>query len=107
MKERLKKGKELFEAIIKSFNFAFFVVSLMLWIYFTVLNILTKPFEFGLLWDGFNTMYGEFSFKVSCIFLILFNGMNTIRGYFLQYYDLKENFGHAKTLKEVAHTTKK
>jgi len=102
MKTKLKGYKDLLEAIIKSFNFAFFVVSILLWGYFTILNIMTKPFAFTLLWDGFNTLYGEFSFKVSCIFLILFNGMNTIRGYFLHYHDWKENLGHMKTLKDVA-----
>lgn len=107
MQKKLKNLFSRIEILIKSFNFAFFVVSVLLWGYFTTLNILTKPFAFGLLWDGFNTMYGEFSFKVSCIFLILFNGMNTIRGYFLHYYDLKENFGHVKTLKDVATVAKK
>jgi len=107
MKQKIKYIKELSEAIIKSFNFAFFVVSLLLWAYLTILNVLSQPFQLSLLWDAFNTLYGEFSFKVSCIFLIMFNGMNTIRSFLLNYGDFKENIGHLRTLKDVARVTKK
>jgi len=99
MKPQLKAVHEFMESLIKIFNFTFFLASVLFWIFVTVKNISTQPFEFGLLWSAFNEMYGQFSFKVGCIFLIIFNGLATIRGFFQQYTELAEHAQHTHRIR--------
>jgi hypothetical protein len=102
MKEHLSAAAVWVERIIKGFNVAFFAVSVILWVYFTVVNIMAAgAFRFELLWSAFNTMYADLSFKVSCILLIVFNGMDTLRGFLGQYMDLKEKLEHANAIRKV------
>jgi len=58
------------DLVIKAFNFGFFLVSLMVWLYLTVLVLMSKPFGIGLLWEAFNLMYANLSFKVGCMFIL-------------------------------------
>lgn len=87
------------ESFIKIFNFAFFMASGLFWLFVTAKNVSSQPFEFGLLWGAFNQMYGEFSFKVGCIFLIVFNGLASIRGFLSQYTELTEHLTHTGRVK--------
>lgn len=93
-----KKLISLIEKFIRSFNFAFFLVSVTIWLYLTTDKLLTQPFELSLLWDAFNNMYAQLTFKVSCIILIIVNGLQTIRSWIFMYYDLRENAGHISTI---------
>ncbi len=99
MKEKVKTFHAFMESFIKIFNFAFFVASVLFWLFVTVKNVSSQPFEIGLLWSAFNEMYGQFSFKVGCIFLIVFNGLAAIRGFLSQYTELAENLTHTGRLK--------
>lgn len=98
MKKHVKQAVKTLEKAIKSFNFCFFLISLIIWLYITISNILTQPFEIGLLWSAFNNMYGQLSFKVGCIVLIVANGIATIQSWFGQYYQLKEYHEHVTTI---------
>ena len=98
MHSKAKNFSEFTEYFIKVFNFLFFVVSAILWLILTIKNVMTHAFTFDLLWSAFNEMYGQFSFKVGCIGLIIFNGLSTIRGFLNQYIELKENAQHTKKL---------
>ena len=102
MKNSLKKIHKFIEKFINIFNFIFFLVSTAIWIFFTIKLITIQPFKFSLLWDGFNQMYKDFSFKVSCIFLIIFNGFNEIRSYIFKYYDIKETVSHVNKIRKIA-----
>ncbi|MCC6643152.1 hypothetical protein IT411_00200, partial [Candidatus Peregrinibacteria bacterium] len=95
---RFKKSITLLEKLIRAFNFAFFLVSIGIWLYLTVDSLLTQPFEWALLWNAFNNMYAQFSFKVGCIILIIFNGLQTIRNWIFDYYDILEYAEHIGTL---------
>jgi hypothetical protein len=86
---------------IQTFNFCFFLATALVWIYFTAIKLATEPFQIGLLWDGFNQMYGQFSVKVGCIMLVVFNGLQTIRLWINDYHDLQENVGHLRTIKKI------
>lgn len=96
-----KKFLRFLDKIIRSFNFAFFLVSILIWILITGQEIATKPLEIGLLWSAFNIMYAQISFKVSCIFLIVFNGFQSIRLWVFDYYELKEYTEHLQTLGKI------
>lgn len=96
-----KKFLRLLDKIISSFNFAFFLISILIWILITGQEIATKPLEIGLLWSAFNIMYAQISFKVSCIFLIVFNGLQSIRLWVFDYYELKEYTEHLQTLGKI------
>ena len=98
---------QYFEKGIKIFNFIFFIISLTFWLFFTIQNILSQPFELGLLWNAFNNMYGQLSFKVSCIFLIILNGLQSIRALIFQYYDLKETSEHLQTIHKLVKRPRK
>jgi len=65
-------------------------------------NLFTQPFQIYLFWDAFNAMYGQISFKVGCIVLIIFNGLQTIQGYLGYYYNFKEYHQHISTLGKIA-----
>ncbi len=95
---------QFMESFIKIFNFTFFVASITFWIIITIKNISTQPFEIGLLWSAFNEMYGQLSFKIGCIFLIIFNGFASIRGILQQYMDLAEQVQHTNRIKRFLTT---
>lgn len=99
MKTKFGTFHAFMESFIKIFNFAFFLATFVFWLFLTIKNISQHPFEPGLLWSAFNEMYGQFSFKVGCIFLIIFNGMASIRGFLGQYMELAENLQHTGRLK--------
>jgi|GEM_PF-2818242 len=101
MKDKIMKFHERVEIATKIFNFAFFVGTVLVWLYLTIISLLTHPFEFGLLWNAFNDMYAQLSFKIGCIVLIVFNGMTTIRSFLNQYMELSENLAHAHKTKEI------
>lgn len=101
-----KKLLGLIEKFIRAFNFAFFLVSVTIWLYLTTDKLLTQPFELSLLWDAFNNMYAQLTFKVSCIILILVNGLQTIRSWIFMYYDLRENAGHISTIGKLVRRKK-
>jgi hypothetical protein len=96
-----KKCFKFWEKLVNLFNLIFFLVSIAIWIYLTILNLASQPFEFGLLWAAFNQMYGQLSFKVGCIVLIVFNGLQTIRGLIFEYYEIKEYGQHISTLSRL------
>ncbi|MCC7432382.1 hypothetical protein IT412_02540 [Candidatus Peregrinibacteria bacterium] len=96
-----KKFLRALDKLIRSFNFAFFLVSILIWILITGQEIATKPLEIGLLWSAFNIMYAQISFKVSCIFLIIFNGFQSIRLWIFDYYEIKEYTEHLQTLGKI------
>jgi hypothetical protein len=100
----LSKSKKIGKFINKSiqtFNFCFFLATALAWLYFTIISLATQPFQLSLLWDGFNQMYGQFAVKVGCIMLVVFNGLQTIRLWIVDYYDLQENLEHIRTLKKI------
>jgi hypothetical protein len=101
MKINFSKIKACINKFIKAYNFLFFLISTTIWLYLTIINLATQPFEFGLLWSAFNSMYGQLSFKVSCIFLIIFNGLQSIRSYIFKYYDLMETHENLSTLHKL------
>lgn len=86
---------------IRTFNFCFFLATAFVWIYFTAIKLSSEPFQISLLWDGFNQMYGQFSVKVGCILLVIFNGLQTIRLWINDYHDFQENIGHVRTIKKI------
>lgn len=100
-KKSLHKAHQYFERILNFFNLGFFVISIAIWIYLTAINLLTQPFQISLLWDAFNVMYGQISFKIGCIILIIFNGLQTIQSYFGYYYSLKDYHQHVTTLGKI------
>jgi len=107
MKKTLKKYIKYLEKFINYFNLLFFIASLVVWLYLTIINLATKPFEIGILWLAFNSMYGQLSFKVGCIFLIIFNGLQSIRGLIFDYYDIKETHQHLSTITKLIKNRKK
>lgn len=106
IKRQGKKFLRLLDKIIRSFNFAFFLVSVLIWILITGQEMMTKPLEIGILWSAFNIMYAQISFKVSCIFLIIFNGFQTVRLWIFDYYELKEYGEHFQTLGKIIKKSK-
>ena len=98
MREKITQAGQWIEKGVKLFNLAFFVVSVSVWTVITAINLWSNPFDAGLLWSGFNQMYGELSFKISCIFLIIFNGLGAIRSFISGYMEMKENFQHVSTV---------
>jgi hypothetical protein len=106
IKRQGKKFLRLLDKIIRSFNFAFFLVSVLIWILITGQEMMTKPLEIGILWSAFNIMYAQISFKVSCIFLIIFNGFQTVRFWIFDYYELKEYGEHFQTLGKIIKKSK-
>lgn len=96
-----KKFLRGLDKLIRCFNFAFFLVSIIIWILITGQEIATKPLEIGLLWSAFNIMYAQISFKVSCIFLIIFNGFQSVRLWVFDYYEIKEYTEHLQTLGKI------
>ncbi len=98
---KLKKLLIGFEKLIRGFNFAFFLISIVFWLILTIAEISTKPFDWPLLWSAFNVLYGQFNFKIGCILLIIFNGLLAIRQWIFAYYELKEYGEHIWTLGKV------
>lgn len=95
---KIKKAHAWFESALNVYNLLFFLILVVLWIYFSAVLLTTKPFQFLLFWDAFNIIYAELAFKTGCIFLVLFNSLASIRGLIVQYYDVKENVGHVRTV---------
>lgn len=93
-----KKCFNFWEKLVNLFNLIFFLISIAIWLYLTIINLSSQPFEWGLLWAAFNQMYGQLSFKVGCIVLIIFNGLQTIRGLIFEYYEIKEYSQHISTI---------
>lgn len=98
MKKHFKKIGSFLEKIVKFFNFSFFLIAILIWIYLTITHLLSEPFQFSLFWAAFNDMYGQLSFKIGCIVLIIGNGIHTIQGFIINYYQIKEYHGHVSTI---------
>ena len=88
MKHKLRKIHNWIAKFIKLFNIGFFVISTAVWVVLSVQTIATQPFEFGLLWTAFNQMYAQYSFKLACIFVIIFNGLSSLQQIFQNYMDV-------------------
>lgn len=99
MRKKIQKFHTYFERIVKVFNIGFFIISIVFWLYLTIVSLFTEPFQLSLLWSAFNKMYGEFAFKTGCILLIVFNGLSNIRAFTSQYNDLKDEVKHATAVK--------
>ncbi len=65
------------------FNTAFFLVTLLIWL-IHVFSTNFAEFQLSTLWTAFNGLYSRFEFKVSCIFLILYNGVISFKTLFDQ-----------------------
>ena len=94
MKDKIKAVHGVVESGVKIFNLVFFTVSACLWVFLAVRSVFAHGFDFGALWASFNLMYDTTVFKVSCIFLIIFNGLGAARAFLGQYMDLAEGVQH-------------
>ena len=97
---KVKALHEFMGSALKLFNLVFLVVSVGFWLFFAVKNVLLQPFQLGTLWSAFNDLYAQYSFKVGCIFLIVFNGFAAIRGFFSQYVEIAESVEHGQRVKK-------
>ena len=94
MKDKIKAVHGVVESGVKIFNLVFFAVSACLWGFLAVRSVFAHGFDFGALWASFNLMYDTTIFKVSCIFLIIFNGLGAARAFLGQYMEVAEGVQH-------------
>ena len=94
MKKKILAVHGFVEALVKIFNLGFFVLTGVLWLWIGMQSFLKGGFDLTVFWDSFNAIYGNFSFKVGCIFLIIFNGLGAVKAFLSQYLDLAEGVQH-------------
>ena len=97
---RIKAIHEFMGSSLKIFNFVFFVASVVFWLFLVIKNVLLQPLQLSTLWSAFSDMYAQYSFKVGCIFLIFFNGLAAIRGFFSQYVEIAESVEHGHRVRK-------
>lgn len=101
MKQKLMAFHGFIKTFIKIFNIGFFVISAGVWVVLSVQSLAGRAFDLSLLWTAFNQMYVEYSFKVACIFVILFNGLAGIQQVFQQYLDVAEHIENRHLVKRL------
>jgi len=79
------------------YNLGFVTAMLIVWTIAFALRVMSEPFHPIMLWDAFNLMYGQFSFKVGCIWLVVFNAFASVNFYVEQYMNTRAALGGLKT----------